>query len=374
MKIAVNTRLLLKGKMEGIGWFSHEVLQRMVINHPEHEFYFIFDRPYHPAFIFAKNVHPVVIGPPARHPALFVIWFEWSLVKALNQIKPDVFFSPDGYLSLRTNFPSVPVIHDLNFEHYPEDLPWLVNKYYRYFFPKFAKKAAKIITVSEFSKADIHQSYSIDNESIAVVPNGLRDFFRPLPENQQQHFRIEYASGKRYFLFVGALHPRKNIVSLLKAYDLYRSEGGVVDRLLIAGGTYWWNKKLKMAFETMNHKNEVIFTGHLSQEHLAQAFASAEALVYVPYFEGFGVPIIEAFASGTPVIAGNRSSLPEVAGEAALLVDPFDIKQIAAAMKSITESPELRHELIAKGVKRATLFSWDDAAVKVWDILVSVVK
>jgi glycosyltransferase involved in cell wall biosynthesis len=374
MKIAVNTRLLLKGKMEGIGWFSHEVLQRMVINHPEHEFYFIFDRPYHPAFIFAKNVHPVVIGPPARHPALFVIWFEWSLVKALNQIKPDVFFSPDGYLSLRTNFPSVPVIHDLNFEHYPEDLPWLVNKYYRYFFPKFAKKAAKIITVSEFSKADIHNSYSIDNESIAVVPNGLRDFFRPLPENQQQHFRKEYASGKRYFLFVGALHPRKNIVSLLKAYDLYRSEGGVVDRLLIAGGTYWWNKKLKMAFETMNHKNEVIFTGHLSQEHLAQAFASAEALVYVPYFEGFGVPIIEAFASGTPVIAGNRSSLPEVAGEAALLVDPFDIKQIAAAMKSITESPELRHELIAKGVKRATLFSWDDAAVKVWDILVSVVK
>jgi glycosyltransferase involved in cell wall biosynthesis len=129
-----------------------------------------------------------------------------------------------------------------------------------------------------------------------------------------------------------------------------------------------------MAFETMNHKNEVIFTGHLSQEHLAQAFASAEALVYVPYFEGFGVPIIEAFASGTPVIAGNRSSLPEVAGDAALLVDPFDIKQIAAAMKSITESPELRHELIAKGVKRATLFSWDDAAVKVWDILVSVVK
>lgn len=140
MEIAVNTRLLLKNKMEGIGWFAYETLKRITQQHPEHHFYFIFDRPYADEFIFADNVTPIIIRPQSRHPVLWYIWFEISVRNLINRLKPDIFVSPEGYLPLRTNIKTLNVIHDIAYEHYPETVPYLVGKYYRYFMPKFAKK------------------------------------------------------------------------------------------------------------------------------------------------------------------------------------------------------------------------------------------
>jgi hypothetical protein len=155
MKIAVNTRLLLKNKLEGIGWFTFETLKRITEQHPEHEFYFIFDRKYDDSFIFSKNVKPIIIPPQARHPFLFFLWFEFSIPYILKRLKADVFLSPDGYLSLSSKTKQVAVIHDLNFEHNPNDVPFLVRKYFKFFFHRWAKKATRIVTVSEYSKKDI---------------------------------------------------------------------------------------------------------------------------------------------------------------------------------------------------------------------------
>ena len=148
--------------MEGIGWVTYEVFSRIVRAHPEHEFIFFFDRPFSKEFIFYKNVTPVVLFPQARHPILFNIWFDYSISKAIKKYQIDLFISPDGMLSLKSKIPQITVIHDLNFEHYPEDLPSNVSKYYSKRFPKFAKKANQIITVSEFSKQDICKQYMID--------------------------------------------------------------------------------------------------------------------------------------------------------------------------------------------------------------------
>ena len=145
MRIAVNTRFLLNKKMEGFGWYTFEIVKRLVEQHPEHEFYFFFDRPYDERFIFGKNVIPIVLNPPARHPLLFILWFEFSVYRALKKNKIDLFFSPDGYLSLRSKVPQIGVIHDINFEHYPKDLPFSARIYLCYFFPRFVKKAKKII-------------------------------------------------------------------------------------------------------------------------------------------------------------------------------------------------------------------------------------
>lgn len=152
MKIAVNTRLLVKNKLEGIGWFSYETLKRITTQHPEHEFYFIFDRKHSDDFIFSDNVTPIELFPQARHPFLYYLWFEFSMPRLLKKLKPDLFLSPDGYLSLKSKIKSLVVFHDLNFEHYPEDIPWLERKNYKYFFPRYAKKADRIATVSEYSK------------------------------------------------------------------------------------------------------------------------------------------------------------------------------------------------------------------------------
>src|SRR5690606_7224010 len=117
MRIAVNTRLLLKGKLEGIGWFTYQTLERIVKQHPEHEFIFFFDRPYDRSFVFASNVTPVVLSPQARHPVLFYLWFELGIPRLLRKYKADLFLSPDGFSSLSTKVPTCLVIHDLAFEH-----------------------------------------------------------------------------------------------------------------------------------------------------------------------------------------------------------------------------------------------------------------
>ncbi len=373
MKIAVNTRLLLKGKLEGIGWFSFESLRRICESHPEHEFIFIFDRPYSSEFIFSDNITPVVIGPPARHPFLFLIWFELSIPYILKKYQVDLFLSPDGYLSLRTKVPSISVIHDLNFEHYPKDLPFLAFKYYKLFFPRFAKKAQRIITVSEYSKQDIINLYQIDSQNIDVAYNGVKEIYYDIGEYQKQITRNEVSNGNPYFIFVGALHPRKNLVGLFSAFDLFKKNNDSDIQLIIVGNKQWWNKPIQLAYENMVHKNAVIFLGHLSPERLNEVVSSSIALTYLSYFEGFGIPIIEAFKAGTAVITSNITSMPEVAGEAAILIDPFNIEEIAQAMHLISHDEELRQKYISLGQKRAKLFSWDTTAKLVWESIWKVI-
>ncbi|MCD4729972.1 MAG: glycosyltransferase family 4 protein [Bacteroidales bacterium] len=367
MKIAVNTRLLLKDKLEGIGWFTYETLKRITRQHKEHQFYFIFDRKFSDEFIFSDNITPVVAFPQARHPFLYYIWFEHSLPRIFKKIKPDIFLSPDGYLSLSANVKSMCVFHDLNFEHYPEDLPFLERKYYRHFFPKYAHKAERIATVSEYSKQDIVKQYQVPPGKIDVVYNGASEGFKPLGEVEQQKIREKYTDGKPYFIFVSALHPRKNLVNLFKAFDAFKEQKNSAINLMIVGEKMWWTNEIELAYEGMKFKDEVIFSGRLEFTELQRVLASALALTYVSYFEGFGIPIVESFCAGTPVITSNITSMPEVAGDAALLVDPFSTQSITDAMLKISSDEVFRKSLIGKGKKRSDNFTWQKSADRLWE-------
>jgi glycosyltransferase involved in cell wall biosynthesis len=374
MKIAINTRLLLKDKLEGIGWFTYETLSRITRQHKEHEFYFIFDRPFSEQFIFSENIQPVVVFPQARHPFLYYLWFEYSIPRILNKIKPDLFLSPDGYLSLSTNIKSLQVIHDLNFEHYPHDLPYFELKYYSYFFPRFARRADRIATVSQYSKSDIMKLYNIPSWKIDVVYNGASDSFKPLPENERKRVMEKWTEGKPYFVFVGALHPRKNLVNLFKAFDSFSNSKSEGIKLLIVGEKMWWTNDIRQAYESMKHKDKVIFSGRLGFGELTKVVASALALTYVSNFEGFGIPIMEAFYAGTPVITSNVTSMPEVAGDAALLVNPFSVESISDALLSISSDENLRKLLIEKGNVRKTMFTWQQSADRLWQSVEKTVQ
>lgn len=367
MKIAVNTRLLLKDKLEGIGWFTYESMKRIVLNHPEHTFYFIFDRKHDPQFIFAKNVIPVEIFPPARHPYLWYIYFEFSIPRILRKLKPDLFLSTDGWLSLRTNVPQVDVIHDLNFEHRKDFLKSKYQNYYTRFFPKFARKAVRIATVSEFSKQDLQRFYSIPKEKIDVVYNGSNAVYQPLTEDKQQRVRQKYANGLPYFLFVSAIHKRKNLANILRAFEQYKAQTGADTQFVVVGARAGKQDELDEVLRSMTFAQDVRFLGRLSAEELSQVMASALALVYATLFEGFGIPIVEAFNAETAVITSNVTSMPEVAGDAALLVDPTSVEQIADAMTCLATDENLRQELIAKGREQRKLFSWDQTAERLWD-------
>jgi glycosyltransferase involved in cell wall biosynthesis len=366
LKIAVNTRLLLKNKLEGIGWVAYETLNRISQQHPEHDFYFIFDRKYDEEFIFADNVHPVVAFPQARHPFLYYIWFEISLPLIMKRIKPDLFLSPDSHLSLSTRVPSLAIFHDLNFEHYPEDLPRMERMFNRYFFPKYARKAKRIVTVSEFSKRDIINQYNVSGDKIDVVYNGANELYKPINEGLKTKTRDRYTGGSPYFLFVGAVHPRKNIARLFRAFDIFKQQDKDNIKLLIVGNKKWWTREIRESYESMKYADEVLFSGRLPADELHKVIASALSLTYVSYFEGFGIPILEAFYCDVPVITSNITSMPEVAGDAALLVDPFSVKSIASALSEMAASEKLRRELIEKGRKRKEIFNWQKTADDLW--------
>jgi glycosyltransferase involved in cell wall biosynthesis len=373
VRIAVNTRLLLKDRLEGLGRFTYETLKLITQSHPEHEFFFLFDRPFDTNFVFADNVTPIVVRPPARHPLLWYVWFELSLPRVLKKINPDLFLSPDGFLSLNSNVLSLPVIHDLNFVHNPKDLAQSHAWFYNRYFPKYAQKAKRIATVSEFSKTDISKQYGIAPSKIDVVYNGVSERFKPLDENHKKAVLDKWSNGKPYFIYVGAIHQRKNIERMLAAYDRFR-EGNSEHRFVLVGNKKWWTSTMQETLDVMKFKHEVVFTGRVSDEDLNDLMGAALANVYVSTFEGFGIPIIEAFQSGVPVITSNVTSMPEIASDAALLVYPLQSESISDAMIELASSNQLRLELIKKGHERAAHFTWIRSANLLWESIEKAVR
>jgi glycosyltransferase involved in cell wall biosynthesis len=374
VRIAVNTRLLLPGKLDGMGWFAYHTLKRITAGHPEHEFIFLFDRPCSDEFVFGPNVKPVSLFPQARHPFLYYLWFEHAVPRALKKHRADLFLSPDGYLSLSARVPQVAVMHDLNFEHYPADLPFLTRNYYRYFFPRFARKAARIATVSEYSKSDIVSCYGIDPGNIDVVYNGVNDLYKPLPPAEISSVRRKYAGGAPYFLFVGMLHQRKNMANLLRAYELFRGASPLDIKLVLVGHKKWWTAEMESVYSMMRFRESVVFLGRRPIDELVRITAAALAATYVSTFEGFGVPIVEAMRCGVPVITSQVTSMPEVAGDAALLADPFNPGSIASAMGRMASESALRDELIKSGLERSARFSWDDTSVALWNSMIRAME
>lgn len=366
MRIVVNTRLLLPNKLEGIGWFTHETMSRIVRAHPEHRFIFLFDRPFDQRFIDGPNVEGAVLFPPTRHPLLYRLWFDWLLPRKLNALKADAFISPDGYLALRSTVPTLAVIHDLNFEHYPEDLPKAYRTYYRSYFPRFARHATRLATVSEYSRRDIATTYGVPEARIDVVHNGVGDVFAPLSEAEKARARQEFTQGAPYISCVGSLHPRKNIARLLQAFDQLLRDHPSDLRLLIVGESFWWDDRMKEAYRGMAHKDRVVFTGRLGRDQLKLALGGSLALAFVSYFEGFGIPVAEAMRCGVPVVAAQATSLPEVAGDAAHYCDPFNVSDIARALYEVWSDPARREKLSMAGRERAQRYTWDNAATALW--------
>ncbi|MEM8523326.1 MAG: glycosyltransferase family 1 protein [Bacteroidota bacterium] len=361
MRIAINTRFLLKNKLEGIGWFTYEVSKRLVEQHPEHEFLFFFDRPFEEQFVFAENVNPIVLSPPARHPILFYIWFEYAVARALKKYKADIFLSPDNFCSLRTKVPTVLVVHDLAYAHFPEQMRFRDRFYYCRFMPQFLRKATQIVTVSKFTKQDILDLHSIDSESISVSYNGVRDVFQPISKKEQTGIKAQFSGEKDYFFYIGAVHPRKNVHRLIAAFDDFKRRTRSDLKLLIAGRFSWQTGAVKDAYENAQHQADIEFLGYVNDALLPQLMATAFALTYVSTFEGFGVPLLEAMHCEVPIITSEKSSMSEVVGDAAILVNPFKMNEISIAMQRILNNADLRQQLVELGKEQRQKYSWQKA-------------
>lgn len=374
MRIAVNTRLLLHDRLDGIGWFTAETAQRMVLAHPEHEFFFFFDRKPHPEFLFADNVTPVVLCPQARHPVLWYLYFEWSTQMALKRYKIDLYLSPDGMMPLHPKVPTLNVIHDLNFEHASGNLKASHQRYMSHYFPLFARNATRLATVSSYSKKDIAETYGIPAEKIDVVYDGAHSNYRPHSDDEKEAIRQRFTDGHPFVIFISTILKRKNLANLLLAFDKVKEDKSNEDlKLVVVGSRVWWQDELESAWNGMKHQSDVIFPGRVEPNDLSALLSAAEMLVYPSYFEGFGIPILEAMYAETAVIASRTTSMPEVGGDAVLYIEPSDIDDIAHAISRLRDKT-LRQEFIEKGRLQRQKFSWEITANLLWDSMMKTIK
>ncbi|MBL7740717.1 MAG: glycosyltransferase family 4 protein [Chitinophagaceae bacterium] len=369
MRVAVNTRFLLNDYLEGYGYFLFEILKRIAITHPGHEFIFIFDRPFDKKFVFAENVTPVVAGPAARHPVLWKYWYDVNVPAILRKYKADVFVSCDGFCSLATKVPQCLLIHDLAFLHYPDFMKKSHLLFYKHYTPKFLKKAASIATVSEFSKEDICRHYRTGPETIDVIFNAAKDIFRPVTDEEKQSVKNKYTDGKEYFIYAGAIHPRKNLVNLLKAFSVFKKKQKSNWKLVLAGRLAWKYKHFVESLKTYKYRDDVVLTGYLQEEELVKVMGSSYALIYPSFWEGFGVPVLEAMQCRVPVITSANSAMQEIAKDAALYVNPADHNDIAEKILLLYKDENLRSRLIAKGVDVGRQYNWDRSAELLWQTI-----
>ncbi len=367
MLIAVNTKLLLKNRLEGMGWFGYETLKRITRNHPEHKFLFIFDRPWDDSFIFSDNIIPVKTTIPSRHALLWYLRFEHIIPRIVKKYKADLFLSTDGWTTLCPDFKTYDVIHDINPIHQPKDYPFCTRKYYQHYYPRFAKNVTRLGTVSAYSKNDIICSLGIDPDKIDVIYNGANTIYSPLGNEERMTSRKVFAQGEPYFVYVGSLNPRKNIERMLEAFDAFKISSALPHKLVIVGEKMWSYPGMEKELKRMQFRNDVLFTGRLNPADLRRVLGGAEALLLVSILEGFGIPLIEAMQCDVPVVTSNITAMPEIAGDAGLLVDPYSVASITDALLQIARDESLRSDLVKRGRLQRENFSWDKSAENLWN-------
>ncbi|HEB13799.1 MAG TPA: glycosyltransferase family 1 protein, partial [candidate division WWE3 bacterium] len=253
---------------------------------------------------------------------------------------------------------------DLSFLHVPQYVTKLNEIFLRYFVSVSAKRADHLIANSEYTKQDIVDTYKVPENRVTVAYPGVdRKQFKPASKSQIAKVREAYGLEKPFILYLGTLEPRKNIVSILKAYASLENREDF--NLVLAGKRGWMYGELFKQVGELGIEEDVVFTGFVPDEDKPALLSAAEVFVYPSFFEGFGMPVAEAQACGTPVITASVTSLPEAGGDAALYVDPYKTDELADSLRKLLGSSSLREELSAKGAKHAKKFDWTVSAEKV---------
>jgi glycosyltransferase involved in cell wall biosynthesis len=299
----------------------------------------------------------------ARIPQNPLLRLCFSLPRLLSIGRPDVFHC-QYVMPLWGKTKTVVTIHDLAYEHFPESFHRLERAYLKSLVPRTARRADHILTVSNYSAADIAGRYGIPREKITVAYLAASQHFRPRDkQGAREHLARHHGIDSPFILYVGRIQPRKNLLRLAEAYAQVRRRG-VEAKLLIVGKNDFQAERLSARIAELGLRESVIFPGFISFEDLPMFYNAAEVFVFPSLFEGFGLPVLESMASGVPTITSFGSSLEEVAGDAALLVDPFDTNSLASALVRVLEDTALQGQLVSRGLRRSAQFKPGDLGAK----------
>lgn len=369
MNIAIDVRSLMEGRHSGVEEYTIEIIRGMLRVAPEHTYHLFYNaaRPVTlPEFSGNVRIHRF------RYPNKLLNLSQFALAHPRwdRLVPADCFFVPSlRLMPLSPTVPLVTTVHDLSFERFPEFFSAKRRAWHRLMRPRaLVKNSDHIIAVSHATKEDVKSIYDVPDERISVVYSGVPPSIDVPTSVDIRTVRDLYHLPAKYILFFGTLEPRKNIPSLIRAFDAIAAD--IPQHLVIAGARGWLTNEIDEAVAAATHRDRIHVPGFIAEHHKAALYGGADLFVYPSFYEGFGFPPLEALLAGTPVITSYNSSLPEVVGEWATLIDPYNPGELALVMKEVIREPPLVTAKIRQAICQK--YSWDHAAEKVVDILQKV--
>lgn len=358
MKIAIDARVANRVMVSGGGIYLKNLLHEMSQLDSQNKYFLYVDTNISNAFPVKKdNFEITVLKSP-------ISWTQLRLPQALFFHHPEIYFSPHHWLPvIAPKCQKVVTIHDLSFLRHPQYFGLRLSTYFKLNTYHAIKRADKIITISYHSKKDILNHYSVHENKIKVIYLGYDKIFNsPLNDAKSEEILSKYDINRRYIFFLGDLHLRKNVPNLIRAFAQIKDKKAIEHKLVITGKKDWLSHQIYDLIKNSKINKEIILTGYVPREELPYLMGNADIFVFPSLFEGFGIPLLEAMAAKTPIITSNTTSMPEIVGDAAILVNPHSIDEIADAICELLENDSLRMELVQKGQRRIKNFSWQKTA------------
>ena len=378
MRIAVDARPLLAKQISGIPEYTGRLIDALVTAHPEADWR-LFYSGWHqrPDNWPALKEKPNISWCRLKCPNKLINSAAWLFDRPRldKYCSADVWLLPHfNFTSLTGQIPTILTIHDLSFLRQPEFFSWRRRFWHASLhLPRLINKVDRIVAISENTKRDLIELMAVPEKKITVIYSAANPAFRPIMSDDQRltNCRQQYNLPKRFILSIATCEPRKNLVNIIRAYDNLRQRcPSLADcSLVIAGGQGWKQGAARIAWRQAANRQDIYWLGYLPADDLPIVYNLASLIVYPSFYEGFGLPVLEAMACGRPVITAATTALPEVAGTAALLIDPADSQALSRAMEQILTNRQLAEQLAQAGRQQASQFSWSKTAEEYWKLL-----
>ena len=372
MRIAINAIFLVTGKGGGIERYLRGLLKGLAQIDRVNEYLVFGNKDNAGTFELRDNFREIVSPVSARIRPAKILWEQFVLPSRLKKEKVDIVLSA-GNIAPKIFFcPSLVIIYDLIFFAHPEEFSLLERLVLRYLLHRTAMSADRIITVSESSKNEIIRWLKVPQDRMSVVYGGCDKNLRDVIDTMVLKDKVSVKGN--YIFCAASLRMYKNLDGLIKAYSVLKKKYSVPQKLVLTGHKGRYYEELQRLVRVLGLENDVIFTGFISDDELRLLYSSADVFVFPSFYEGFGLPVLEAMASGTPVVASNRTSIPEVVGDAGLLFNPDNTDEMAETIHSVLREETLKKSLISRGFERVKKFTWEKTAEGVLKVINSAVK
>lgn len=371
MKIAIDA-LSAKSPYHGMGIYVSNLLRYIVPKEAMHN-YVLYCKSANFLDQGIINNHRLVIKKILLPRSVRVIWELSLLASSLKHEKVDIFWGPCNFLPPSKVCKYIVTLHDLSSFTFSKSYPFVRRLYYQYLILNAIRRADYIVTVSQSTKQDLMKLFSVPENKIKIIYNGVDKIFQPIDTaDRLNQIKEKYRLPEKFIFTVGVMEPKKNTEGIIRAYaELQKNHPASYNlhriKLVIGGSRRygWKNSKIFQLIQSFNLWDDIVFTDFIEHEDLPEVYNLASVFVFPSFYEGFGLPVIEAMACGTPVITSNISSLPEIAGDAAVLVNPYDTAEIANKIQEILNDEKMRRQMVDQGLINAKRFSWETASKQI---------